>query len=285
MIQDPSIRQWTSLGSVKGKMDPNRAITRRMAIKDLGKAGLAIMVFGTACTNESTVTTLTGGTLTTGLASSSTGASTASTTAPILRAESAWARVNMGFVSAYILYRDGEAALIDTGQSGAGRDIEAALGFIGLGWEAIGNVIVTHRHPDHAGSLLEVATAAPNAAIYAGAGDLDAIGDLPSGPPMAVGDGDTIFDLAVIETPGHTPGHICVLDPNAGILVAGDALNTSDGSLKSSDPRFTADQVAADTSIAKLAGFEYEVILPGHGEPILGRGSAEVTALADELSG
>lgn len=272
-----------------GDHDSASSITRRAALKDPGKAGLAVVVFGAACTSESSATSRGSSSTAAGrVTSTPAGASTTdggSTTQPPVVGENLWARVDTGFVSAYILYRDGEAALVDTGQAGAAADIAASLSSIGLGWEAVGNVIITHSHPDHAGSVLEVATAAPDAVVHVGAGDLSAIGDLPSRAPRAVGDGDTISDLAVIDTPGHTLGHISVLDPSAGILVAGDALNTVDGSLKSSDPRFTADQSAADATIVKLTGFEYQVILPGHGEPILERGSAEVAALSDSLSG
>lgn len=265
-------------------MDLRPVITRRAAIKDLGKAGLAIMVFGGGCTSESASTTILGSTTST-IAATSTTALPGSTTSQVSAAETVWSRVDMGFVSAYILSRDDEAVLVDTGQAGATADITATLGSIGLGWEAVGNVIVTHRHPDHAGSVIEVATAAPGATIHMGAGDISTIGDLPSASPQAVGDGDSIFDLAIIETPGHTPGHICVFDPGSGILVAGDALNTADNTLKSSDPRFTADQAAADATVLKLAGFEYQVLLPGHGEPILEGASDAVAALAESLTG
>ena len=46
-----------------------------------------------------------------------------------------WNRVNLGFVSAYILVRDGEAAVVDTGVAGSEDDIENALTAIGLEWE------------------------------------------------------------------------------------------------------------------------------------------------------
>lgn len=258
----------------------HRAVTRRSALKDLGKAGLAVVVFGAACTAESGDTTIPGQTT---LGGATTPTTSEPGTQPPARSATQWARVNMGFVSAYILYRDGEATLVDTGQSGAESDIEAALSAIGLGWDAVSNVVLTHRHPDHVGSLTGVAAAAPEASLYIGAGDAAAVGSPPVGSLQTVGDGDSIFGLSVIDTPGHTAGHISVLDPAAGILVAGDAINTNGGTLNSSDPQFTADQVAADATIAKLAGFEYQIILPGHGEPILSGGSDEMASLAARI--
>jgi glyoxylase-like metal-dependent hydrolase (beta-lactamase superfamily II) len=189
----------------------------------------------------------------------------------------------MAIVSAYILYRGGEAALVDTGQSGSAPAIEAALGGIGLGWDAVGHVILTHRHPDHVGSAEAVAEVAPNATIYIGEGDADAVGHLGGGAPQLATEEDNIFDLRIIETPGHTVGHISVLDEAAGILVVGDAMNRMNGALSGSNPSFTADAAAADDSVRKLAGFEFEVVLFGHSDPILSGGSADVRDLAAAL--
>ncbi|HUF95460.1 MAG TPA: MBL fold metallo-hydrolase [Acidimicrobiia bacterium] len=268
-------------------MDANSPITRRAVLKDMGKAGLAVMVFGTACTAEPTSEPT--GTGTSPASSTTSGSETTTTAGDTTTTPSAstagtmWARAEMAIVSAYILYRGGEAALIDTGQSGSAPDIEAALGGVGLGWEAVGHVILTHRHPDHVGSVDAVAELATNSVFHIGEGDAEAVGDLGSGGTQLASDGDNIFDLRVIETSGHTVGHISVLDEAAGILVVGDAMNRMDGVLSGSNPSFTADAAAADESVRKLAGFEFEVVLFGHSDPILSGGSAEVRDLATAL--
>jgi glyoxylase-like metal-dependent hydrolase (beta-lactamase superfamily II) len=265
-------------------MDVYRPITRRAALKDMGKAGLAVMVFGTACTGERGAQPPTTGSSSTSAGIETTSTPPGATTSPTDQGGlTEWARVEMAIVSAYILYRGGEAALVDTGQSGSAPDIEAALGEIGLGWDSVGHVILTHSHPDHVGSVEAVADLAPNSTIYIGQGDADAIGDLGGGGPQLATEDDNIFDLRVIETPGHTVGHISVLDEAAGILVAGDAMNRTNGVLSGSNPSFTADAAAADDSVRKLAGFEFEVVLFGHADPILNGGSAEVRDLADAL--
>ncbi len=266
-------------------MSISRHVTRRTAIKDMGKAGLAMVVFGAACTSESSPTTLVGATTTSSGQSTTSPGETTTTQPTAGPTPTEWTRVDMGFVSAYLLYRNGEAVLVDTGQSGAEADIEAALTSIGLGWDAVANVVVTHRHPDHAGSMVAVATAAPEAAFHIGAGDADAVGDLPSGALMVVGDGDKVFDLRIIDTPGHTMGHISVLDEVAGVLVAGDAVNTLGGTLNPSDPQFTADGTLSNASIAKMASFDFEVILPGHGMPVLSGGNVEMASLSTSLNG
>jgi glyoxylase-like metal-dependent hydrolase (beta-lactamase superfamily II) len=124
---------------------------------------------------------------------------------------------------------------------------------------------------------------ATNSVFHIGEGDAEAVGDLGSGGTQLASDGDNIFDLRVIETSGHTVGHISVLDEAAGILVVGDAMNRMDGVLSGSNPSFTADAAAADESVRKLAGFEFEVVLFGHSDPILSGGSAEVRDLATAL--
>ncbi len=269
-------------------------LTRRRFLRRLGKGTLAIAVFGPiACSDSATTsspapattaaaTTAAATTVTTTAATTTTAAAPAATTSPpTAPAAPTWSRVNLGFVSAYILARSGRAAIVDTGVEGSEGQIEATLGEVGLGWGEVDHVILTHLHGDHVGSLGGVLANAPDAAGYAGEADIAGISS--PRPLAAVGDGDEVFGLQIVETPGHTAGHISVLDPEGGVLVAGDALNTSTGQVAGSDPRFTADQAAADASVQKLAGLTYEVLFPGHGEPILAAADVAVLALADSI--
>lgn len=260
-----------------------------MLLRDMGKAGVAVMVLGTtACSSDVTdnaTPTPENGVTSSSSADSSPSVppdSTTSTDAGPTTTESTgsghrWHRANLGFVSAYILYRGGEAALVDTGVGGSEGDIESALAEIGLDWGSVGHVIITHRHPDHQGSL-EAVLGASDAPWYAGAGDMEAIDATTEGTVVATG--DDVFDLRIIETPGHTPGHISVLDDAAGILVAGDALNGAEGGVVGPNPDFSEDMDAANASAQMLASFEYETILFGHGEPVLEGGRDAVADLA-----
>jgi glyoxylase-like metal-dependent hydrolase (beta-lactamase superfamily II) len=189
-----------------------------------------------------------------------------------------WQRVDLGFVSAYVLARDGEAVVVDSGPSGSADDIEVALGAIDLAWDAVGHVIFTHLHGDHVGSAADVMSRAARATGYAGAADLAAIA-VPR-PLTAVADNDRVFDLRIVTTPGHTAGHIAVLDEVGGILVAGDALGTVGGTLAGSNPQFTADMAAAARSVAKLATLRVDIRLVGHGDPIESGAAGQVAALA-----
>jgi len=244
---------------------------RRRFVIHLGRLSAAVAVFGlTACaTSESTDRPSPSPTV--GSGGQSAGPAGALT----------WQRVNLGFVSAYVLARDGEAAVVDTGVAGSGDDIAASLRALGLDWAAVGHVILTHRHSDHVGGAGDVLALAPDASAYAGAADVAAI-SVPR-PLVAVGDGDDVFGLHIVATPGHTAGHISVLDPAGGILVAGDALNTSGGDVSGSNPQFTDDASAAEASVRRLAGLVFETLLVGHGEPILTGADRLVQELAASL--
>jgi len=259
-------------------------INRRVFLKDLGKFGVAMVVVS-ACAedqtagSESTVGSLTPSTVSGGPTSTQvTVASPSSTTAPPATAVTSWDQVRLGSVSAYILARGGEAVVVDTGGSGSAPAIADTLGQIGLGWPDVSHVVATHLHPDHIGSWADVMTAASGATGYAGREDLPAISS--PRPLTALDDGDTVFDLRVIATPGHTAGHISLLDSAAGILVAGDSLNGTDGTgLTGANPQYTPDMDTANDSIAKMAGFDYSVVLVGHGQPVVENGSSLVAAL------
>lgn len=191
-----------------------------------------------------------------------------------------WSQVSLGFVSAYVLVRGSEAAVVDTGTAGSAEDIGNALQTLGVGWDEVRHVILTHSHGDHVGGLSEVLGEAPTAMTYAGEGDIASISS--PNPLSAVGDGDEVLGLQIIETPGHTPGSISVLDTGIGLLVAGDALNTDDAgtTVTGPNPSFTPDMATANESVAKLAQFEFETLAVGHGNPVLTDADDQVVDLA-----
>jgi glyoxylase-like metal-dependent hydrolase (beta-lactamase superfamily II) len=190
-----------------------------------------------------------------------------------------WRRVDMSYVAAYILVRKNEAAIVDLGMAGSEPAIEEGLKAAGASWKSVKHIVLTHLHDDHVGGLAEIAPLV-KATIYAGAGDLYSIISPKELKPLA--EGDEVFGMRVIETPGHTLGHISILEPSTGILVAGDALRTT-GELEGSDPQFTADSAKADASVRKLAALDIRAILPGHGEPLTAGAAKALKALAASL--
>jgi glyoxylase-like metal-dependent hydrolase (beta-lactamase superfamily II) len=200
---------------------------------------------------------------------------------PGATASGGWRRVDLSFVSAYLLVRGREVGVVDLGTAGSADAIEAALKAAGTGWDAVRHIVLTHRHADHAGGLAGVQTLV-TASTYAGEADVAAIASAK--PLKPVRDGDDVFGLQIIATPGHTPGHVSVFDPATGVLVAGDALRTT-GGLTGSDPRYTADEAQARASVRRLATLDVRTILPGHGDPLTAGAADALRKLAASLGG
>ncbi|WP_433384081.1 MBL fold metallo-hydrolase [Actinoplanes sp. CA-142083] len=190
-----------------------------------------------------------------------------------------WRRVAMSSVSAYILVRGSEVAIVDLGTPGSAGAIEEGLKAAGADWKSVKHIVLTHMHQDHVGGLEGVAPKV-GAAIYAGDGDLASI--ISSKPLKSVKEGDEVFGMRIIETPGHTLGHISVFEPTTGILVAGDALRTNAG-LAGSDPQYTADETKANASVRKLAALDVKAILCGHGQPLVAGAGTALKDLAATL--
>ena len=245
-------------------------ISRRVFLADVGRGVMAIALLG--------------------VAGCSLGAQPSRRPSAAPRAQE-WLRLplNDGFVYAYLLVRAGEAAVVDTGGpmrpniipidpgrdpgsslgpniKGNEGDILVALEAAGLGWTNVAHVILTHWHWDHAGSAAAILEAAPDAQGYAGAEDIPRI--VVPRPLVPVQDGDDVFGLRIVATPGHTPGHIAVLDEALGIFLAGDALTTTDGRPTSPPDGSTEDMDEALRSVAKVAALDFETLFVGHGEPI-----------------
>ena len=193
----------------------------------------------------------------------------------------AWERVNLGFVSAYVLARGSDLAVVDTGVSGSEVDILTAIETLGGDWDDVQHVILTHAHGDHVGGLEAVLANAPGATGHAGTADLGRI----SAPREINGleDGDEVFGLQIIGTPGHTPGHISVYDEASRLLLAGDAMNGEDGGITGANPRFTDDMDLASDSIRRLSSRTVDTVLFGHGEPVIEDAQATMVALAESL--
>lgn len=107
-----------------------------------------------------------------------------------------------------------------------GPDTEAMLAAAAREGLAIELIVLTHGHADHTAgaAALKAATGARVAMHAADAGALVGVVDrlLADGDRLAVGD----LEIAVIHTPGHTPGGICL--HAAGQLFTGDTLFVGD---------------------------------------------------------
>ena len=112
----------------------------------------------------------------------------------------------------------GATAAIDVPEAGP---VLAALD--GAKWN-LTEILVTHRHKDHIGGIPEVRAKYPNVRVIVPHAEADQI----EGDNVKAHEGDVIrvgkLAAKVIETPGHTVGHIVYWFEEEALLFAGDTL-------------------------------------------------------------
>ena len=69
----------------------------------------------------------------------------------------------------------------------------------------------------------------------------------------------------VIRTPGHTPGHLCLWQPDERLLITGDALSDYDVGWVNTALDGPDAAATALASLQRLAGAFPRVLLPVHG--------------------
>src|SRR5439155_17016350 len=74
--------------------------------------------------------------------------------------------------------------------------------------------------------------------------------------------------LRVEWTPGHSPGHVCLFDPEDRLLFAGDELLPEDTPNIGLHPQSTPNPLHDFmTSLRRLASLDPRQVLPAHGRP------------------
>ncbi len=189
------------------------------------------------------------------------------------------------------------AILVDAGLPGARDQIEDRLAGAGIPLPDVHDLLLTHQDGDHVGG-------APG--VLAVDTDVDVVAHREAAPYIegdrapAKGDGDgpdpVGVDLAVVEgvrfstragpmdvvhTPGHTPGHVSLHFPDAGLLLAADAVVADDGRLAGPSETHSADVQTALESVGRLADLPVTETLCYHGGHVEA-GSDRLAAIADE---
>lgn len=163
-------------------------------------------------------------------------------------------------LATYALFGE-RVVLVDAGFAGASLQINDYLRRHGRSLADVSLCVITHAHADHFGGSAEIKAAAPGTTFCVHREDRAWVEDpemhtrdnyrwsesfglsqpeqvIPRiremlGPAVRVEitlqDGDTIdpggdWRLRVIHTPGHTRGHIALLDPRSRSLLVGDAI-------------------------------------------------------------
>lgn len=201
----------------------------------------------------------------------------------------------------YMVLRNGDITLIDAGMSSDGADVRAGLDYLGAQPGDIRAILLTHWHNDHSAGA-QAAHRLSAAPVYYHSADAPfftgksgarglrgwiselipewgvlvlAKGLLGEATPRAieaqrfVHDGELLFDdFLVIETPGHTGGHVAYYYRPEAALFAGDALAVIDGRIRFMARPVTLDEKAARDSLVKCLALRPKLVCPGHREPL-----------------
>ncbi|MBW7476921.1 MBL fold metallo-hydrolase [Paenibacillus oenotherae] len=89
--------------------------------------------------------------------------------------------------------------------------------------------------------------------------------------------------LIVIDTPGHTPGHISLYHRPSKTLIAADAMVVQDGQLLGPDPAQCIDIEQARRSLSRLAVYDIEAVICYHGGLFTQSVNERIAFLAAEL--
>ncbi|MQA73582.1 MAG: MBL fold metallo-hydrolase [Solirubrobacterales bacterium] len=150
-----------------------------------------------------------------------------------------------GLVNAYLVAEEDGLTVIDTMLPRSAGKVIAAAGARGA---PIVRIVLTHAHGDHVGSLDELKGRLPDAEVIISARDARLLakdmsldpgeprdklrGSYPGTetlPDRTVEPGERIGSLEVVASPGHTPGHVALLDTRDRSLYCGDAYTTLGG--------------------------------------------------------
>lgn len=198
----------------------------------------------------------------------------------------------------YIIVDPDGLTIIDTGIPRSDNKILAYIASLGKSARDVKRILLTHSDLDHVGGLaaLQKATGARS---YASQVEADAIalgrpsrqiGSSPSlrsflfgllrpffkATPVKVDEILTngqvlpvLGGLHVVETPGHTPGHISLFAPSVGVLFCGDSMVTDENGIRVSRSGVTWDAAKAKESVKKQSALGARIVCSGHGPVIM----------------
>ncbi|MGB6406297.1 MAG: MBL fold metallo-hydrolase [Planococcus donghaensis] len=194
-------------------------------------------------------------------------------------------------INCYIIDEETELTLVD---AALGFNAKQILLSIRVMKKPLTQIIITHAHMDHLGALDAIKREWPDAVVSISSrdarilrGDTELLpgepdspikGGVPKNiktqPDRLLEEGDQIGSLEVVNTPGHTPGSISLLDTRNRFLIVGDALQTQgglavSGTLKALFPfpaLATWNKKIALESAIKIKNLQPQLLAVGHGK-------------------
>ena len=200
--------------------------------------------------------------------------------------------------NSYLIIEPDGLTIIDTGMPFSEKQTLRYLTSLGRSAEEIKRILITHADLDHYGCLAALKEAS-GARTFASQPEAEAMGRGRSSRPVyrdigrfqgfmirlmgkylkpapiqvdeILTDGQVLpvlGGLQVVETPGHSPGHLSFYAPSIRVLFCGDSMKSNDKGLRASRSRNNWNQRLADASVRKLSGLEAQIVCPGHGPVI-----------------
>ena len=198
----------------------------------------------------------------------------------------------------YLLDGGDSLTQVDAALPFNGRRIRRYIQSMGRTVSDVRQLVLTHAHPDHTGSIHSlfgdsgVPTLVHEAdTLRSGSGRRlyyrGQLFSLPGKLPLCsripahslLADGAVLAHLPgvrVLHTPGHTAGSVCLLDEERGVLIAGDML-ISDGKSFHRPVQFPGtDFRAYRRSIERIVSLDFDTVCAGHGKPVVGGAKASL---------
>jgi glyoxylase-like metal-dependent hydrolase (beta-lactamase superfamily II) len=170
--------------------------------------------------------------------------------------------------------------LVDPGHYHLFSHVQDGLSRLSLDAGEIDTVIITHGHPDHMEAVTAFLDNSSLIAIPATEMDFikrvaryhgNAFGISDFEPHILLHEGELRVgnvNLQVIQTPGHSPGSICLYWPERKVLFTGDVV-FNQGIGRTDLPGGNGQELKE--SIKRISRLDVEYLLPGHGEIVSGR--------------
>jgi glyoxylase-like metal-dependent hydrolase (beta-lactamase superfamily II) len=207
----------------------------------------------------------------------------------------------------YLIIRPDKMLLIDTGMP---RNIGKILDYVKKLSKSptdIRYIILTHSDLDHIGNASELKKIT-GAKLVIHAGDAPVLKGqqrqrsdkgllhvafliiqpvfpiLPAEPDIILQNDSELEGFRILHTPGHTTGSICIYEPGKILFTGDSVISSQQGDPLPPTKRLLSDISQSRESLARIGKLAYDILLPGHGAPVIGRASQKVQEMLSRLS-
>ncbi|WP_196773118.1 MBL fold metallo-hydrolase [Mycobacterium asiaticum] len=217
----------------------------------------------------------------------------------------------------YAVVDDDGVVLVDAGMTSDAAPILNGLDMLGRSPADVHTILLSHWHNDHAAGAARMKTLSGARVHYHGGdrpyfmretarggfpgwlskqvpergplvlarGLLSAATSTAVAADALVRNGDLLLgQFRVLETPGHTPGHVAYFYEPDGVLFAGDALAVVGGKLRFMARPVTLELDDARASMAAFLQLPIRYVCPGHRAPLTENVAAQLDSLRERVA-